>query len=269
MIEYENLARVNAPLFKKYEHSFRETMLGGQYVLGKQVRAFEGLFADYCGVANCVGVASGLDALTLALRVLNLSDDSEVLVPSNTYIASVLAICNAGLKPVPVEPRMETCNINPDNIRSKISKKTGAILVVHLYGKPCEMLEIVDLADQYNISIVEDCAQAHGASIENRKVGSFGLGAFSFYPTKNLGALGDAGGITVHDESKRETLLALRNYGSLKKYYNDCLGVNSRLDEVQAGFLVEKLKLLDSINDHKRKLAKFMIMDSRTSLSSQ
>ena len=256
MIEYENLAKVNATFFEKYEKSFREVMHSGRYVLGEKVNTFEDLFADYCGVAGCVGVASGLDALTLALRALNLPKNAEVLVPSNTYIASVLAICSAGLTPVLVEPRMETYNINPENIRDKIGKKTAAILVVHLYGKPCEIPEIVALANEFNLAIVEDCAQAHGASVGGKKVGSFGLGAFSFYPTKNLGALGDAGGITFNDEEKREVLLALRNYGSRVKYYNDYLGYNSRLDEIQAGFLVEKLKWLDSINAHKRKLAK-------------
>ena len=256
MIEYENLSRVNADFFEKYEQSFHETMHSGRYILGEKVKVFENLFADYCGVSGCVGVASGLDALTLALISLNLPQGAEVIVPSNTYIASILAVCNAGLMPVLVEPRMETYNINPDRIKGEIGKKTAAILVVHLYGKPCEMPEIVALADEYNLAIVEDCAQAHGASVEHKKVGSFGLGAFSFYPTKNLGALGDAGGITFNDETNREMLLALRNYGSLKKYYNDCLGYNSRLDEIQAGFLIEKIKWLDSINAHKKKLAK-------------
>ena len=255
IIEYEKLCKVNDALFEKYEKAFRKTLRSGRYILGESVKEFENRFAKYCGVDGCVGVASGLDALILALKCLELPKGSKVIVPSNTYIAGVLAICHAGLTPVLVEPRMETYNIDPENIRKNICKKTKAIMVVHLYGKPCEMPAINTLAKEYGLEIIEDCAQAHGASIKSKKVGSFGIGAFSFYPTKNLGGLGDAGGITIRDKAKEKILLALRNYGSSKKYYNDYMGSNSRLDEVQAGFLLEKLNLLDAINDHKAKLA--------------
>jgi dTDP-4-amino-4,6-dideoxygalactose transaminase len=260
MIEYEKLKNVNLPFEQEYREKFNELLDSGWYILGKQVENFEQLFADYCGSKYCIGVANGLDALIIALRACTLSNNGnstpEVIVPSNTYIASILAIVNAGYKPVLVEPRITTYNINPDEIEEKISKNTVAIMVVHLYGKACEMDKIMAIADKYNLKVVEDCAQAHGAKINTKKTGSFGIGCFSFYPTKNLGALGDAGAIATNDDNQNTFFRALRNYGSYKKYYNDYIGYNSRLDEIQAALLQVKLKHIDKINEHKCKLAK-------------
>jgi dTDP-4-amino-4,6-dideoxygalactose transaminase len=258
MIEYENLARSNAFFFEKFSNVFDTVMRGGCYILGEQVKAFENEFASYLGIGHCIGVASGLDALSLGLKVFDFPQYSEVIVPSNTYIATILAIVNAGLTPVLVEPDIATYNIDPNLIERSITSKTKAILVVHLYGKPCEMKPIIELAKKYNLRVIEDCAQAHGATYFGQKVGTFGdVGAFSFYPTKNLGCLGDGGAIVCKDDELAEKLRALRNYGSHIKYHNDYIGVNSRLDELQAAFLRVKLKALDHINAHKRKLAEY------------
>lgn len=256
MIEYENLKKVNEKLFDKYKNSFDEFIKSGWYVLGENVSKFESEFADFCNVNHCVGVASGLDALILAIDAFDFPKDSEIIVPSNTYIATILAIVRNGLIPILVEPDINTYNIDPNKIEEKITDKTKAILVVHLYGKACEMDKISSIANQHDLKIIEDCAQAHGARFKGQKVGSFGVGCFSFYPTKNLGALGDAGAITCKGEVYRNKLRSLRNYGSSVKYYNDDLGYNSRLDEMQAGFLLIKLKILDDITNHKRELAK-------------
>lgn len=255
MIEYENLASSNRKFEEEYKTWFTQFLEKGWYILGTQVKAFENEFAHYCDVAHCIGVASGLDALMLALKQAELPPDSEVLVPSNTYIATILSILQCGLKPVLVEPDIRTYNIDPLLIEEKITSRTRAIMLVHLYGKSCDMDPVMDIVRRYDLFLIEDCAQAHGASYKNKKVGSFGIGAFSFYPTKNLGAMGDAGAITVNDEVLSEKFRALRNYGSKIKYHNDYIGFNSRLDEIQAGFLSIKLKYLDEINAHKRKLA--------------
>lgn len=257
MIEYENLAHVNEILFDKYKESFDEFLKSGWYVLGNNVSIFEREFSKFCETNYCVGVASGLDALILAIDALNFPKDSEIIVPSNTYIATILAIVRNGLKPVLVEPDIRTYTIDPLKIEEKITSKTKAILVVHLYGKACDMDPIMDIAKKYSLKIIEDAAQAHGALYKDKKVGSFGIGCFSFYPTKNLGALGDGGAITFHDISLEKKLKALRNYGSDVKYFNDILGYNSRLDEIQAGFLSIKLKILDDITTHKRALAHY------------
>ena len=259
MIEYENLGRTNKSLEKEYKECFSSFLESGWYVLGKEVRTFEESFAGYCGVKHCIGVASGLDALMLALRIYDFPQGSEVLVPSNTYIATILSILQCGLKPVLVEPDIRTYNIDPLKIEEHISEKTKAIMVVHLYGKACEMTSIMQLAGKYNLQLIEDCAQAHGAKYKGQKVGTFGTGAFSFYPTKNLGALGDAGAITTNDSKADSVFRALRNYGSNIKYQNDYIGYNSRLDEIQAALLNVKLKHLDEINAHKRKLAQIYI----------
>ncbi|MDD3597482.1 DegT/DnrJ/EryC1/StrS family aminotransferase [Sulfuricurvum sp.] len=255
MIEYENLGRVNEILFDKYQEKFKEFLQSGWYVLGNNVATFEREFASYCDVQSCVGVASGLDALILAIDAFAFPKESEIIVPSNTYIATILAIVRNGFKPVLVEPDILTYNIDPKKIEEKITPKTKAILVVHLYGKACDMDSIIDIANKYDLKIIEDAAQAHGAMYKGKKVGSFGIGCFSFYPTKNLGALGDAGAITLDDTFLEQKLRALRNYGSSTKYYNDDLGYNSRLDEIQAGFLSIKLTLLEEITVHKRTLA--------------
>lgn len=256
MIEYENLRKVNEPFFAEFQRVFAETLDSGWYILGKNVLKFEEEFARYCGVAHCVGVASGLDALTLSLKVYEFPTGSEVLVPSNTYIATILAILQAGLKPVLVEPDPQTCNIDPNLLERQITTNTVAIMVVHLYGKLCDMDHIGAIAERHGLKVFEDCAQAHGAALGGRRAGSFGdCAAFSFYPTKNLGALGDAGAVVTSDETVAARIRMLRNYGSAQKYHNEVVGVNSRLDEIQAAFLSIKLAALDQINAHKRILA--------------
>jgi dTDP-4-amino-4,6-dideoxygalactose transaminase len=256
VIEYEDLGKVNQSFFEDFEKSFSETLRSGWYILGSNVKKFETEFAKYVGSKYCIGVASGLDALILSLRAFGFPQDSEIIVPSNTYIATILAIVHNNLKPILVEPDIRTYNIDPIEVEKMITSKTKAIIVVHLYGKACDMSGICRLAEKYDLKIIEDCAQAHGAKYKSKMVGSFGdFGAFSFYPTKNLGALGDAGAITTDDEKLASVIRKLNNYGSNIKYYNEVVGFNSRLDEVQAGFLCIKLKKLNEINQHKRKLA--------------
>ena len=259
MIEYENLKKVNEKIFSQYRESFDQFINSGWYILGNNVTTFEKEFATFCNTKHCIGVASGLDALILAIDAFDFPKDSEIIVPSNTYIATILAIVRNGFKPILVEPNIVTYNIDPLKIEEKITTKTKAILVVHLYGKPCDMDPILTIANQYDLKVIEDVAQAHGAKYKDIIVGSFGVGCFSFYPTKNLGALGDAGAITTNDEEYEKKIKSLRNYGSLMKYYNDDLGYNSRLDEIQAGFLSVKLRILDDITRHKRELAKIYL----------
>lgn len=256
MIEYENLRKLNEPFSEIFRKKFDDVIDSGWFILGDKVKQFESEFANYCGTNYCVGVANGLDALTLSLRAFNFDPGSEVIVPSNTYIATILSILNSGLKPVLVEPDIFTYNIDSNLIEESITKRTVAIMVVHLYGKCCEMDTICSIANRYELKLIEDCAQAHGSMFKGRKAGSFGdFSAFSFYPTKNLGALGDGGSLNTNSDKLSIIARKLRNYGSEKKYYNDIIGVNSRLDELQASFLSVKLKHLDKINNHKRKLA--------------
>ena len=256
MIEYENLALANRPFIQDFKKQFNNVLDSGWFVLGENVRTFEKLFADYCGVNECVGVASGLDALIISLKVFKFKPGSEVIVASNTYIATILAILHANLTPILVEPKKDTYNIDPNLIEGAVTRKTVAIMPVHLYGKACEMDQILKIAKDYKLKVIEDCAQAHGAKYKNKKVGAFGdCNAFSFYPTKNLGALGDAGAITTNDKDLADAIRKYRNYGSTIKYKNDVVGYNSRLDELQAAFLKIKLAKLDSINNHKRELA--------------
>ncbi len=260
MIEYENLKKVNEPFRDAFRRSFEATLDSGWYILGGAVEKFEREFASYCGVKYCIGVASGLDAILLSLKAFDFKTGSEVIVPSNTYIATILAVVNAGLKPVLVEPDIQSYNIDPEKIEKKITGNTVAIIPVHLYGKLCEMGPIMDIARKNNLKVIEDCAQAHGAGYRSKKAGSFGhCNAFSFYPTKNLGALGDAGAVLTNDGDAAAKVRMLRNYGSQRKYYNEVAGYNSRLDAIQAGFLSVKLKKLDDINQHKRKLAKLYL----------
>lgn len=256
MIEYESLGKANQPFFDEYREAIEKVLQSGWYILGNQVKEFEQSFATYCNTRYCCAVANGLDALMLALYSFNLSPGDEVLVPSNTYIATILAIVQNQLKPVLVEPDITTYNMDPTRIEERITPRTKAILVVHLYGKVCAMDQIMAIAKKHGLKVVEDCAQAHGASFKNIRAGNFGdYGAFSFYPTKNLGALGDAGAITCNDEKLLQTIATLRNYGSKVKYHNELVGFNSRLDELQAAMLTVKLKKLDEINQHKRMLA--------------
>jgi dTDP-4-amino-4,6-dideoxygalactose transaminase len=255
-IEYENLFRVNSPFINDLKTAFDRVLNSGWFILGQSVKIFEAEFAEYIKVKHCSGVASGLDALTLSLLALNIEKGSEIIVPSNTYIATILSVLHAGLVPVLAEPNLATYNIDPLNIELAISKKTRGILIVHLYGKPCEMDKILEISQKHNLFLVEDCAQSHGAEYKGKKVGGFGdLAGFSFYPTKNLGCLGDGGAVTTNHTDYFEKVRMWRNYGSEKKYYNVYPGVNSRLDEIQAAFLSIKLKFLDKIINHKRELA--------------
>jgi dTDP-4-amino-4,6-dideoxygalactose transaminase len=265
MIEYENLKKVNSEFELAYKQAFSESLDSGYYILGKKVEKFEKEFSTYLGMKDCIGVASGMDALLLSLKVWNFKPGSEVIVPSNTYIATILAILQAGLVPVLVEPDLTTYNIDPSLITKKITSATVAIMIVHLYGKSCEMDKIVKICEEHNLQLFEDCAQAHGAKFKERMTGTFGsLGAFSFYPTKNLGALGDAGAVVTNDNALGTKVRKLRNYGSSVKYYNEVIGYNSRLDELQAGFLSIKLKALDKINNHKRHLAQIYLKNLKT-----
>ncbi len=255
-VEYENLGKLNKPFFEEYQQKFTQVMESGWYILGKEVKSFENAFAEYVGVKHCIGLASGLDALILALKALDLPPKSEVIVAANAYVACILSIIDAGHIPVLVEPDINHSNIDVSLIEQKITSQTKVIMPVHLYGYPCDMEAICGLAKQYNLHIIEDCAQAHGAKYFDKQVGTFStISTFSFYPTKNLGALGDAGAVLTNDDTLATKLRALRNYGSHVKYHNDYIGMNSRLDEVQAGFLNVKLPALDLINDHKRSLA--------------
>ena len=243
IIEYENLRRTNASLFEAYKEELAEFLDSGWFVLGKGVETFEQQFAQYCQAQHCAGVASGLDALTLAIDACGFAKGAEIIVPSNTYIATIMAVVRNGLSPVLVEPDINTYNIDPEQIASAITEKTKAILVVHLYGKACDMAPIKQLAQQHNLTIIEDVAQAQGAKYQGQITGSFGIGCHSFYPTKNLGALGDGGAITSSDSAFISKIKQLRNYGSNIKYHNDVLGYNSRLDELQARFLSKKLTI--------------------------
>lgn len=225
------------------ENVFRNVLRKNWFVLGEELAAFEKEYAEYSGTQFSIGVGNGLDALILSLRVLGIGRGDEVIVPSNTYIATVLAVTHVGATPIFVEPRIETYNLNPELLEVAISKKTKAIIPVHLYGQPCEMGSILDIADSYKLHVIEDNAQSHGATWRGRKTGSFGVcNATSFYPGKNMGALGDAGAITTHNSGLADKLVKLRNYGSGKKYYNEVLGFNSRLDELQAAILRVKLR---------------------------
>lgn len=256
MIEYENLYRLNQSFMEEYERSFADVLRSGWFVLGKQVSAFENSYAAFCGTQHCIGLANGLDALNLSLRAFGFERGKEVIVPSNTYIATILSIVENGLQPVLVEPDMQSYNIDPAKIEQAITPNTRAIMVVHLYGKVCDMDPILALAKKYQLKVIEDGAQSHGARYKNKLSGNFGdLAAHSFYPTKNLGALGDAGAVTTNDAELADSVRTIRNYGSKVKYENIKVGVNSRLDEIQAAFLSVKLKRLHEITEHKRTLA--------------
>lgn len=255
-IEYESLALLNKPFQKEYLETFADVVNSGWYILGEKVKKFENEFAAYTGGKHCVGLASGLDAITLAIAAFNFEKGSEIIVPSNTYIATIISVLQNNMTPVLVEPSIDSYNIDPAKIEACITNKTKAVVVVHLYGKPCNMNPILALCKKHNLKLIEDCAQSHGATYKGKQTGTFGeFGAFSFYPTKNLGALGDAGAIVCSDDTLTTTIRRLRNYGSDKKYYNELVGYNSRLDEIQAAFLSIKLRRLDEINAHKRKLA--------------
>jgi len=260
MIEYENLHKVNRPYFKEFNRVFNEVLESGWFILGNNVEEFEKEFARFNNVNYCAGLASGLDALTISLIALDIPKGSEVIVPSNTYIATIISIIQSGHIPVLVEPDIHTCNILPENIEKAITPKTKAVMIVHLYGKPCDMDPIMDICKKNFLFLVEDCAQSHGAEYKGRKTGSFGdMAAFSFYPTKNLGCLGDGGAVLTNNYDLYKKAKMIRNYGSERKYYNEYPGLNSRLDEIQAAFLRIKLKDLNRINKHKRELAQIYL----------
>ena len=226
------------------------------YIGGAEDEAFEQAFADYCGARHCIGVGNGLDALMLALKALDIGAGDEVIVPSSTFIATALAVTYVGAKVVFVEPDIHTCNIDPARIEGAITEHTRAIMPVHLYGQACDMDPIMAIARSHGLKVVEDCAQAHGATYKGRRVGTFGDAAgFSFYPGKNLGALGDAGAVVTNDDALAERVRALGNYGSDYKYHHIYKGNNSRLDELQAAFLLAKLPHLDRMNAERRRIA--------------
>ena len=261
MIKYFDLQRVNASFEPALSRSVGEVVASGWYLQGGANKAFEQAFAGYCGSRHCVGVANGLDALTLILcayRELGVMQrGDEVIVPANTYIASILAVINAGLVPVFCEPCEESCNINPSLIERHITPRTRAVMVVHLYGRVAEMSPIKEIARRHSLKVVEDCAQAHGAFCDGVRVGALGDAAgFSFYPAKNLGALGDGGAVTTDDDALAAVVRAIANYGSEKKYINIYKGVNSRLDEIQAAALLVKLQRLDEDNEARRRVAR-------------
>ncbi|PNQ05558.1 aminotransferase [Mesotoga sp. SC_NapDC2] len=251
-----NVLRPQYLMFKEeYDKAALEALDSGWYVLGEKVSQFEREFADYVGVRHCVGLNSGLDALVLAFRALGIMEGDEVIVPANTYIASVLGVTENGATPIFIEPD-KFYNIDPTKIEEAITKRTKAILPVHLYGQPARIEEIMVIAEKYNLFVVEDCAQAHGATINGKNIGTFGdINCFSFFPTKNLGAFGDAGAIVTDNEELAEKMRKLRNYGSVKKYYHEIEGVNSRLDEIQAALLSAKLKHMTELEDDRRRVA--------------
>lgn len=260
MIPFLDLKAINAQYRDELVDACTRVIDSGWYIGGSELEQFEQQFANYCGTKFAIGVANGLDALILTLRAWKelgkLKDGDEVIVPSNTYIASILAISANNLTPVLVEPCVDSFNIDPKKIEMAITSKTKAILPVHLYGQLADMPAIMDIAKRYNLLVLEDSAQAHGACLDGKKAGSWGdASGFSFYPGKNLGALGDAGAITTSDEELANTLRALRNYGSHEKYKNLFQGINSRLDEIQAAMLNVKLSHLDKEIAHRRKVA--------------
>lgn len=257
MIKFLDLKKINAPYESAFQEKLKSVLDSGWYILGNEVAEFENSFANYCGTKHCIGVGNGLDALVLIfkgyIQLGKLQKGDEVIVPANTYIASILAILQADLVPVLVEPKIETYNIDPDLIQGKITSKTKAILVVHLYGQIAEMEMITEIAIQNNLIVVEDAAQAHGVAPSAPEGGA---SAYSFYPSKNLGALGDGGAVTTNDSELAKIIQSMRNYGSGIKYYTDYIGVNSRLDELQAAFLNVKLPHLDEENNKRKNIAK-------------
>lgn len=262
MISFLDLKKINEPYETAFQEKLKLVLENGWYILGKETEKFEKAFAEYCQIKYCIGVGNGFDALVLIFKgyieLGKLKKGDEVIVPANTYIASILAILQANLIPVLVEPKLETYNINPDLIEEKITSKTKAILAVHLYGQLAEMEKINKIANQHDLIVVEDAAQSHGA-IKNQQLiinNSKSAIAYSFYPGKNLGCLGDGGAIITNNSELAKVLFSLRNYGSEKKYYNEYIGVNSRLDELQAAFLNLKLPNLDTDNEKRRAIAK-------------
>lgn len=255
-IPFLDLHAINLSYKDQLQAGFERVLNSGWFVLGGELERFEQAFAQYCGTRHCVGVGNGLEALHLVLKAWGIGAGDEVIVPSNTYIATWLAISYTGATIVPVEPDPETYNLDPDRIRAAISSRTRAILPVHLYGQPADMAPINEIAKEYGLKVLEDSAQAHGARYKGKRTGALGdAAAFSFYPGKNLGALGDGGCITTDDDALADAVRVLRNYGSRVKYHNEVQGYNSRLDDLQAAFLAEKLPYLDRDNELRSKIA--------------
>ncbi len=261
MIPFIDFKKLHFDIRDEISRSLIETFESGWYILGEKVRGFEKEFSKFCKTDYAISVANGLDALILIFRAYKemglLEDGDEVIVPSNTYIASILSITENNLKPVFVEPDINSYNIDPNLIESKITKKTKAIMIVHLYGQVAFSKMISDISKKHNLLLIEDAAQAHGAMLNGTMAGNFGdAGGFSFYPTKNLGAIGDGGAVTTNNKELSDTIMSLRNYGSQKKYENNVKGINSRLDEMQAAVLMVKLKYLNTNNLKRIKIAK-------------
>ena len=255
-VPFLSLEPVYRELAPQLDDAFRRVMRRGWFILGEEVEAFEREFARYCGVRHCVGVANGLEALTLVLKAWGVGPGDEVIVPSNTYIATWLAASHVGARPVPVEPVEGTYNLDPGLIEAAITPRTRVILPVHLYGQPADMAPIVEIAARRNLRCLEDCAQSQGARYRGQRAGALGhAGAFSFYPGKNLGAFGDAGAVTTDDDALASQLRKLRNYGSAVKYQNEVKGFNSRLDELQAALLRPRLAVLDEWNARRASIA--------------
>ncbi|GKU80699.1 DegT/DnrJ/EryC1/StrS aminotransferase family protein [Niallia sp. NCCP-28] len=258
MIPFLDLKGINQQYSQEINEAIRRVVDSGWYILGNELECFEKEFAQYCGTSHAIGVGNGLDALTLILKAYGIGEKDEVIVPANTYIATILAISANHAIPVLVEPDINSYNIDPQKIEQKITKRTKAIMAVHLYGQSANMDAISSIANKYGLKIIEDSAQAHGALYKGKKTGNLGDAAgFSFYPGKNLGALGDGGAITTNDDIIADKLRAWRNYGSYQKYKNLFKGVNSRLDEIQAAILRVKLKYLDAENEKRRKIAEY------------
>lgn len=271
MIPFLDLKETNMPYQSEIEEAVLSVVRSGWYILGDQVKSFERAYAQYCGTANCIGVGNGLDAISLILKSYKelgvLKDGDEVLVPANTYIASILAVSSSGLVPVLVEPDINTYNIDPEKIGDKVTSRTKAILAVHLYGLVSPMNELKEIARKYNLKLIDDAAQAHGAAYYEQKVGSLcDATAFSFYPTKNLGALGDAGAVTTDDSELAAIVRALANYGTTSKYINKYKGENSRLGEIQAAVLAVKLKYLDKEVQARQNIASFYLRNIQNEL---
>lgn len=265
-IPFLDLSHLHKSIRPQLDEAYKRVMDSGCFVMGAELEAFEAEFADYSEVKYCIGVGNGLEALRLLLCAYDIGPGDEVIVPSNTFIASWLAVSQCGAIPIPVEPDIDTHNINPSVISSAITPRTRAIMPVHLYGQPADIDPIVELAKKYNLIVIEDAAQAQGARYKGRRVGSLGHAAgTSFYPGKNLGAIGDGGAVMTNDSVIADKVRRLRNYGSVTKYKHDLAGYNSRLDELQAAFLREKLKVLDEWNLKRRGVAKSYVklLDAR------
>lgn len=256
MIKFLDLYKVNDRFRGEMDAALKRVLDSGWYLLGEEVEAFEQEFADYCGVKRCIGVANGLDALNLIIKTYGFGPGDEIIVPANTYIASILAISENGCTPVLVEPDWNTRLIDVDKIAAAITPRTKAIMVVHLYGRAVEMAKVWELAKSHNLKIIEDSAQSHGAMFDGRRCGNLGdASGFSFYPGKNLGCLGDGGAVTTNDEELAAKIRAIRNYGSDRKYHHIYKGTNSRIDEIQAAFLRVKLPHLDADNRRRAEIA--------------